>query len=278
MKALFVFTPSEAKRLIAKAVSQLEEVERAIEKGTIVILWGTTTAYVVEEITRREIDKEKYVAGAITNNVLCYLPPEKRLKLTVLRQGKPVEIGLREAVSQMTSGDIVIKGANAVDLMGNAGILLSNEVGGTVGAFIGPVKAKGVELIIPVGLEKLVPSVLEASEHMGIHRVDYSMGSACGYITITGAKVITELEALNILAGVDAYHVASGGTGLSQGSTVILVEGERGKVEKAISIVEKIKGEKPLFIEKGNCETCKLKCIFRGRRKEETPGFLQGEQ
>ncbi|MBW2000707.1 MAG: hypothetical protein JRJ29_22445, partial [Deltaproteobacteria bacterium] len=50
MRALFVLTPPESKRLIAKAVSRLPEVERAKECGEIAIGHGSTNVRVAEEI------------------------------------------------------------------------------------------------------------------------------------------------------------------------------------------------------------------------------------
>ena len=57
----------------------------------------------------------------------------------------------------MTSNDVVIKGANAIDPDGIAGVMLANPVGGTTGNITGPVMAKGINLVIPVGLEKSIP-------------------------------------------------------------------------------------------------------------------------
>ena len=74
-KVLIVLTPSESKRLIAKGVRKLEEVERALEHGTIIIGLGTTNAYVAEELLNAlqdkdedvaKIEKERFAAGVIT--------------------------------------------------------------------------------------------------------------------------------------------------------------------------------------------------------------------
>lgn len=56
-RALITLTPSEAKRLIGKAVAMMEPVRESLKKGTIVICLGTTNAYVVEEILGRRIEK-----------------------------------------------------------------------------------------------------------------------------------------------------------------------------------------------------------------------------
>lgn len=50
MRALFVLTTSESKRLIGKAVAQMEQVRRAKEISKILIGHGSTNVYVIEEI------------------------------------------------------------------------------------------------------------------------------------------------------------------------------------------------------------------------------------
>jgi hypothetical protein len=91
---------------------------------------------------------------------------------------------------------------------------------------------------------------------------------------IPNAVVITEIEALKILADVQAIHVASGGIGESAGSVVLVVQGEETNVKKAISIVESIKGEPPLPGFKGTCEKCPYLCKFAGKKLEELPAWL----
>jgi hypothetical protein len=54
---------------------------------------------------------------------------------------------------------------------------------------------------------------------------------------------VTEVEALRILAEVEAIPIAAGGIGGAEGSTILLVKGTEEQVQKTISIVEKIKGE-----------------------------------
>ena len=61
MRALFVLTPPESKRLIAKAVARLPEVERARQDGEIAIGHGATNVYVVEEIFGECPDRDRYL-------------------------------------------------------------------------------------------------------------------------------------------------------------------------------------------------------------------------
>ena len=73
MKRQFVLTVAESKRLIAKAVAQLPEVQSAMSEGTVVVATGTTNAYVLEELWGKKIDKRRYRSGITT-------PPEPEKK------------------------------------------------------------------------------------------------------------------------------------------------------------------------------------------------------
>jgi len=72
------------------------------------------------------------------------------------------------------------------------------------------------------------------------------MGNKVGLMPVHGAEVITEIEALRILADVKATMVAAGGLGDSQGAVALLVEGPDDKVRHAFELVEQIKGEPPV--------------------------------
>lgn len=61
-------------------------------------------------------------------------------------------------------------------------------------------------------------------------------------------KVLTEIQALAVLAGVKATHVGSGGVGGSEGAVVLSVEGEESCVDKAFALVKAIKGEPPVTV------------------------------
>ena len=61
-------------------------------------------------------------------------------------------------------------------------------------------------------------------------------------------KVVTEIQAFALLAGVRAYHLASGGVGGSEGAVVLSLEGDEEKVEKAFELVKSIKGEPPVTL------------------------------
>jgi len=235
-RALLVLTSSESKRLIGRAVARMPEVRRALAKGRIIIGNGTTNAYVAEELLGTKVSKWRFAAGVIAGSRLDVTPGATRLPPFALKHGKPFEGGWVELLREFGRGDVFVKGGNALDPEGNVGVLLASDVGGTVGQMFGIISARGAHLISPVGLEKLVPDVIEAARHCGIARTDLTDGIASGMAVLTGAQVVTEIEAFEVLCGVDAWHVASGGIAGSEGAVTIAVEGTPETVKAAADL------------------------------------------
>jgi len=172
------------------------------------------------------------------------------MKAYVLVDGRPVDVPAKEMIQEFEADDVFIKSANAVDTEGHVGILMASEKGGTISMAQGPVIAKGCHFIVPVGLEKLVPSVIEASRKGGILRLKYAMGLKVGLMPVVNATVVTEIQALRILADVEATHVASGAIGGCEGAVTLAVEGHDEAIRKAFEVVEGVKGEEPVLVEK----------------------------
>jgi hypothetical protein len=63
---------------------------------------------------------------------------------------------------------------------------------------------------------------------------------------LPNAQVITELEAFELLFGVGAWHIASGGVAGSEGAVTIAVEGQADAVGKAFAMCESLAGEPPV--------------------------------
>ncbi|MCL5957888.1 MAG: hypothetical protein M1358_00995 [Chloroflexi bacterium] len=246
---IMVLTPSESKRLIAKGVAAMPAVSRALENGRLIISNGTTTAYVAEELLGIEIPKYNYAFGIISGGVLSATEQDERRLAFVMHRGKVVETPVKDFIREFERDDVFIKGANAVDPWGFTGGLMSNPLGGTWAAVLGVLQARGCRMIVPVGLEKMIPSVVEASRKCGILRFKYSHGNASGLMPIVSGETITEIQALNILAGVSSTMVSAGGIDGSEGSVVLAVEGRDENVARAFEIVGSLKGE---------CPTCKV--------------------
>lgn len=248
VSGIFVLTSAESKRLIAKAVAALPQVQRALREGRVIIANGTSNAFVAEEILGIQVPKYKYAAGYIGPEGPGATAAHERLKPYVLVKGIPVDAALDQAVQEFTAHDVFIKGANAVDTQGHVGILMAGDQGGTIGASLATLTAKGAYLIVPVGLEKLVPSVRDAAVRCGKLRFKYHMGLPVGLMPVINALVVTEVQALSVLTGVRATHVASGGIGGCEGGIVLVVEGEDDAVRRTFDLVETIKGESPITV------------------------------
>ena len=276
MKAAFTLTPAESKRLIAKAVVQMDELKEALLKAYVIINAGTTCSFVAQELLGKpQSEPQRYAVGVNTHRLLCITDPGNRDPLPIiLFEGKACSKTVEEALKDFRRATVVIKGANAIDPQGNVGIIMAGFDGGSMAKTLGTVVSQGLRYIVPVGLEKTIPSVKEAAAWTGAKTLDYSMGADFGMMPIPNALVVTEIQALKILAGVEARHIASGGIGESIGSVVLIIQGAEDRVSKAISIIESIKGEPPIKGSKGVCETCRYGCCFAGKKIGELPSWL----
>ena len=211
MRALFVLTPAESKRLIAQGVAAMEEVKQAKKNDKILIGHGSTNVFVAEEILGKEqftkfIDRNKYLSGLVTRGFLCTTVGEEKGPILILNRGviEPPAPTMGEMLLEFGSDAVFIKGANAVDPEGNAGAFVAHPEGGSIGWAIGTLLARGIQIIVPVGLEKLIPSVAKAVSACGQMKFDYCQGLRVGMIPSSGATVITESEAREMLTGVHA--------------------------------------------------------------------------
>lgn len=294
-RALFVFTPPESKRFIAKAVARLPEVKRAKADGEIVIGHGSTNVRVAQEILGLCPEPDKFISGLLINGILCVTQAEEKPPMVVIRKGElvPPEPTMEEVLANFGQDSVFIKGANAIDPEGNVGVYVAHPSGGTIGFAYGILSARGCPIIAPVGLEKLIPSVKEAANHLGQKTLYYSTGIRIGMIPMMNARAVTEIDAFRILFDVRAVYAGGGGLSGSEGSVVIVAEGRKDRIDRAIDLIESIKGEPPLQPGKSRCETCfpstpsmKLSedvkgktavehCMFRGRKEEGLPPYLR---
>ena len=275
MKALFTLTPAESKRLIAKAVVQMPEVQWAKNNGYLVISRGITNAYILEELTGRPIDKKLFVAGVNVRGVLCALVQERRLKPVTFYKNQELSVDPVSILKEMKPGDVLVKGANAVDPTWTVGIDMASMDGGTMGQFYIPLTARGVQIIFPVGMEKLIPSVAEAARICGNQTFARSFGASIGLLPVSTGTVVTEVQALEILARVRAVPVSAGGVGGSEGSITLAVDGDASNIEHSLSIIKGVKGEPPFPGAKGNCEKCSISCDYRGFHEKDLPSYLR---
>lgn len=293
MKAQIVLTPTESKKLIARAVVRMPEVARALDRGTVVLHPSSSTYFIVEEITGKKPSQfqKVWVCGVIALRGLCaeanswakvleegYLQGPGGFRFSwIFRRGELQPFRpLDGIIEELGEGDVYLKGVNALDPQGNAGVLLGSMAEGTIGRVAGAARRRGFQIIFPVGLEKLIPvPISEASRETGSNRdMDYAMGMASALVCVPG-KTVTEVDAIRILSarenarsGARAVPVAAGGLGGAEGSVVLIVKGEREEVEKAIIAAEAVKGARLPQLELLDCAVCSHKnCTYPKNRK-----------
>lgn len=248
--ALVTLNPSESRRLLAKAVVALPEVQNAWKNGIIIIARGITSAYISEELFGISVEpKAGQTIGMVVSGMTDGNSGPPPCTWHVIRKGKVVEnADSNVEIRDFGPDDVFIKGANAIDKEGNAGIMTSSLKGGTWGMFTPIVTSRGSQLIIAAGLEKMVPSVMEACNHSGVYHFKYSLGLPAKLVPAITGKLVTEIQALAVLAGVKAVHICSGGVGGSEGAVVLALEGDETRVKKAFELVKSIKGEPPVTL------------------------------
>ena len=263
MKAVLPMTSAESKRLIAKGAAHLPEMKNALEKGLIVCAGGTTNAFIAEELLNIQIPRKgTHVMGVIAGGVACGIDPATRSRFFVIDQGEPIDLPLPEAAKRLKSGDVFLKGANAIDPEGRTAVLAGSPTGGTIGMakpYLGPDKA---QLVLAVGLEKLIPSIPAAADFAELEEIDAAFGWKLNVLPvhIPGQFVITEIEALHTLTGAKTTLLGAGGVGGSEGSVVLGIEGNDEQVKAALDLCRSIKGEPPVAAAHLDCAECERPC------------------
>jgi hypothetical protein len=243
-RAIVVLGPGAARRLIARGVAKLPAVRRAVREGLVVVTLGTTNGYVAEELLGRGIERERFCAGYIGAD-LSALPSERRAKPLVLRRGQPVDLTMDEVLGELKAGDVLVKGANVLDPEGVGGVFMASPAGGTVGQFAIPALARGVETVIPISCAKSIHGfVTDLARELGIGKVDEATGLRVGLCPLVGT-VVTEIEAIALLYGVRAEHVATGGVGPGTGAVTLLLGGEEANVRRAFAELSALSRTEP---------------------------------
>lgn len=247
----FVLTVAEGKRLIAKAVAALPAVQKAMKDGIVAVCKGSTNAYVAEELLGENLPKGAYVLGrgvpatrdtsaAFTGSI-----PE-----VIFVKGVKSDLTLKDAIAAMQRGDVVIKGANALNYeSGVAGLLVGHPEGGTIGVVIGSCYGKGLHLVIPVGLEKELTEDIQALADLISSEPEVSRTGMPSLWPIQG-EIVTELEALELLVGVEAHQIGAGGLCGAEGGSWFGVWGTEDEIAAARELVAVVQGE-PGFGEAG---------------------------
>lgn len=240
-----VLTPAAGKRLIAKAIAKHPAIQAALQSGTIVIVAGTTNGYAAEEILAligqsNGFNRKRFFRGITlppskTTTEAGRLPDETEFPGDVVivkgkwQQGRTIF----DVADDLKQGDVILKGANAIDIFQRrAAILIGDPKGGTIAAALQAVIGRRVHLILPVGLEKRICGNLDEIAS----RLNAPEASGLRLLPVPG-EVFTEIEAIALLSGATAELFAGGGVRGAEGSIRLVISGGTSKETSAKEII-----------------------------------------
>lgn len=241
MKREIVLSTSQSKRLIGMGLARWPPIVERLDRGMILITKGTTNRYVAEEILGESLVEHRFAWGLV-------VPPGtprhgEDIPEIVIVDGKRTEMEYGEAVDLLSPGDIYLKGGNALNYpTRTVGVLSSSPIGGTIGRSMPRVIGSRVRLVIPVGLEKCVPGPIEEISRCMNDPGAGTNGSTM--YTIRG-EVFTEIEALSVLTGAKATHVASGGVLSYEGAVRLVVTGNEEEIRRFENVEKSLEDEPP---------------------------------
>lgn len=246
VQASAVLTVAEGKRLIARAIARMPVVQAALRDGTVVVTRGSTNSYIAEELLGEPVPHGAFVTGAVTPAGRAPARPPERLAEIILVRGRREDLTLEEAMRRLRPGDVVLKGANLLDVpRGRAAVLIGAPDGGTVGRILPYVVARRAHLLIPVGLEKQGSGCVTETAARMREPVD-SLNATPSMIELPG-RIVTELDAIEILSGARAFQAAAGGVAGAEGAVWLVVRGTRAQVAGALEWIEGVRGEPPFW-------------------------------
>jgi hypothetical protein len=238
----FLVTSSMGKRLIGKAMAVHPDIKSVLEEGTLVIIAGTTNGYVAEEILKqaegfsREGFRRGMTAARGDEVSKAEFPGDVVVRDGQWQKGKTIF----DVVDGLKAGDVVLKGANALDPRGQAAVLVANPKGGTIIPAITAMIGRRVRLIVPIGLEKRVPEDVDVLAQ----RCNAPDAEGLRLLPIPG-KTFTELDAIKLMTGAEARLFAAGGVYGAEGAVWLDLAGSPEQIQAATELLKSIADEPP---------------------------------
>ncbi len=249
----FLITPAAGKRVIALSIKHLPQMKEALQNKTVLILAGTTNGYVAEEVLSHvgqlaDFSRERFFRG-ITFPPKYKIPQTQKASEDTFMGDVVIEKGqwvkgktVFDVVDGLQKGDIIFKGANALNIEHSQGaIYIGHPKGGTISAIMEAVIGRRVSLYLPVGLEKRVPGDL----HKIAQLLNAQNASGPRMMPVPG-ETITELDAIRIITGAEAQLIAGGGVCGAEGSCWVAIVGTTEQMVIAENLMKSIQ-EEPKF-------------------------------
>ena len=241
---MFYLTPAAGKRLIAFGIAAMDEIRDAVLNRSVLIVSGTTNAFVAEELLRLIGEEKGFDARAFRRGFVAprWAKVDDRLFNgdVLIREGKWIRgREVSELAGELREGDVLFKGANAVNLREHeAGVLIGNPQGGTMMPVVAATIGRRVRLMVPVGVEKRVESRISELAAMA-----NAPGMKGLRLCSVPGEVYTELDAIRTLTGLDAQLLAAGGVNGAEGGAYFAARGDQDEIDCLHELVERIEME-----------------------------------
>lgn len=242
----FMLTVSMGKRLIARGLAANKNVREAMLNRRLLIVAGTTNAYVSQEILKAVGDDTPFDAQTFRRGVTvapgAKLAPGGASFDLLIDHGKArFDRDVFEIAPELGEGDMILKGANALYLSpdGNreAGVLIGHPQGGTLMPITAAAVGRRVQLLVPIGVEKRVQRPIGELTRLA----NAAPGAGPRLAFIPGVPY-TEIDALNDLIGISSAELlASGGVMGAEGCAYFTVHNSVEAIERLKSLLEELR-------------------------------------
>ncbi|MBC5718230.1 hypothetical protein [Flintibacter faecis] len=273
-KVQVTLTGNESKRLIAKAAVLHPEVRGRLDNGhKLLLAGGTTVSALAEELGFGPMRISGRIDAEGTRSAQTITQTPHNL---LIQNGQAVNAdkNIQAIVEGLSSDDLIVTGANAIDPSGRAALAFAALGGGSRGYALHSAYMQGIPMLVLSGLNKLIPDLGVAMAYSGRSGVKYSMGAAIGLYNIFG-PVVTEIKSFELLFNVQAVVIAGSGIGSGEGSRTFILIGEDENIRQAWNAVLALKGctlsgeADSLAVCYGGCDNCirHVGCIYKGNDK-----------
>ncbi|SNS07231.1 hypothetical protein SAMN05446037_1003271 [Anaerovirgula multivorans] len=241
-KIQVTLTVEEGKEIIALGILKHPLLTRGLEKGKVLFKGGTT----VSRITEKLVGLPLRISGRITpRGTVAGLNNIDEPHSIIINKGSWMNVDEKNVIEaqKFTSQDVIVCGANAFDAKGRAALMAGSPGGGNVGLSMSTWCSEGTTVIIPVGIEKMIPGdldeIIKKSSRTG---KKLAWGMSVGLLPIYG-EIFTEVEAIKKLADVDCFPIGAGGLSEAQGSVTLEIWGDKEELKKVIDILKIVKSK-----------------------------------
>lgn len=241
----FLLTVAMSKRLIAKALMADERVRRTMTEHKLLIITGTTNAYIAEEALKligceTPFDPCTFRRGVTVASGARIVTSAATFDLLIDHGKAYFDRTVFDIAPEMTAQDMILKGANALHMPTmSAGVLIGHPHGGTLIPTLAAAIGRRVQLLVPVGVEKRVEKPISE-----LCLIANDAGSDNVRLAPIPGEIYTELDALKALTGASRVDIlASGGVMGAEGGVYFALQGDDDAVKRARELVRSLRNE-----------------------------------